>query len=934
MSVIKKNPIITDTIDENKLISYKFDVPAQHFATSGTYATVLYANQSITFESIDFLQNFIEWLGLDDIITGDTAFFNVIKEFRFTLTGYDYSIWLPLTLENLKKIGANPQVKIQFRYSAISSIQNYDLKISIKKPEYTGWYNVVTNNSTTPYFFEKDYPTDGDLTWKIGHGTSWEFHLDNNTSKFYQKQNGHWTGGIFVVRSEEGVYFPTQIFGHTLSDSFVASISSNFGGVPIDDYILTNDIKFGKTYDTSLSSTQYRPQQYDNIYINPLFQGINMIGHEEITAHYNYPILPPTYTPKVYVKQLDITAKQYINTVTTEPLFCLNKVGDQAIFKPPFTLKLYSIDSFYVEVDGVCSTSWNSCLKIEFRYSFNSRNWDTGWMPLTLANLKCIKGNPLKFFYIEFLFTKTCDNNGKPICISDIVINGNIQNVSKDYDKLNRFGLRSDCNYGIDSSSGAYNPTTGQCAPSTIIPHDWITDMDSCGSNTGTFNPYDITQVTALNEKTANDVSNLFGWEVDYYKTEANEAGIDFLLLEYGTYDTVSKQKIKILVPDNKFPEDQIAFNMFNLALFDSFEIHITRKAFYEKFGVGVRPAQKDFIFFCQINKLFEVEHAQSYRDFLNASVYYKLTLTKKNDDTNIDNREYSTDFNNLIENNQQDNLFGRNVLEDIKEVVNIDDLQNLTEINAVDTKFKYDDNVEILVNAGVSKENILDYKKPDPIQLKVMVKSVEANLENGTTIIAQNYYDLSTKLNDTAIIYQRLDNDICDCCNRAFTTWFSITKYQSGMVYNLINNYNSVINKGYKIDFIDGDLVINYFGQIYQIDVAISPNKWYGLVVNFNQKQAKLEVYLYKRKGLCNTNELELIDEMEYPLTPVSFEGDLVLKLDGSYLNITNIRLWNEIIPGTSHSLILSQAIVKNNEYLIMSDNASKSVLTPHHKF
>ncbi len=50
-------------------------------------------------------------------------------------------------------------------------------------------------------------------------------------------------------------------------------------------------------------------------------------------------------------------------------------------------------------------------------------------MPLTLANLKCIKGNPLKFFYIEFLFTKICDNNGNPICVSDIVINGNIQIV-------------------------------------------------------------------------------------------------------------------------------------------------------------------------------------------------------------------------------------------------------------------------------------------------------------------------------------------------------------------------------------------------------------------------------------------------------------------------------------------------------------------------
>ncbi len=210
---------------------------------------------------------------------------------------------------------------------------------------------------------------------------------------------------------------------------------------------------------------------------------------------------------------------------------------------------------------------------------------------------------------------------------------------------------------------------------------------------------------------------------------------------EYGTYDTVNKQKLKILVPDNKFPEDQVAFNYFDLALFDSFEIHITRREFYSKFGIGVRPAQEDFLFICQINKWFKVEHAQSYRDFLNSSIYYKVTLGKKQDDTNIDNREYTDGFNSMIENNQLDNLFGKQVKEDIKHVVNDPLLQNLTEIDAVDVKFKYDNDVEILVNAGVSKEEILDYKKPDPIELKIMVQSKEYDLENATNVIATNIY-------------------------------------------------------------------------------------------------------------------------------------------------------------------------------------------------
>jgi hypothetical protein len=950
---IKHNPIISETVDGNKIFSYKFNVPSETYSTSGSYNTVLYANQSVVFESEDYITHIIGWLNLDDEVTGDVSLFKVLKDFRFSLNKLDYTTWIPLTLENLKAIGAKEKISIQFRYSAIPFQEDFNTVLPIKNPDNNGWYTVIPINSTSPFTFDKDFPKDGDLNWTIGWGTNGQLHINTETSKLYEKVNSVWTGGVYYERSTSGtagvMYLPTHFNGYVLSDSFINNINSKAGVTPINDYILSSDLRFGKTFDTSLTSSSYRPQQGDKIYLNSLLQSINMVGLEEIKSYYEYPVLPIGYEPKIYVKQLDIIVNQWIKTVTTEPIFCLENVGDQVIFKPPFTLKVYQIDSFSVEVDGICSTSWNPCLQIEFRYSFNSRYWDSAWLPLTLANLKCIKPNPLKFFYIEFKFTKICDNNEIPICVTDIVVNGSIQNVTNDYDKINRFGLRSDCNYGddditVNSSSGiveVYNPSTGECVTTSkcdnnaIIPHDWSADLQSCGQF-GTFNPYNTNQTLALNEKIANDISNMFGWEVDYYKTEANDAGIDFVLHEFGTYDTVNKQKLKVLVPDNKFPEDQIGFNMFNLALFDSFEIHITRKEFYSKFGVGVRPGQKDFLFFCQVNKWFEVEHAQSFRDFMNASIYYKVTLTKKQDDTNIDNGTYTNDFNDMIKNNQLDNLFGQNVKEDIKHVVNDPLLQNLTEIDSLNTKLKYDDNVEILANIGVDKEEILDYKNPDPIVLNVYVPSIEADLENATNIISRNYYDLTSRNGDVAIVYQQLDNDICDCCNRALTVWFNVYKYQSGMIYNIINNYNSTNNQGYKVDFVDGRLEIIWFGQVFDIDVHISPNKWYGLVVNFNQKQGLIEVYLYKRKSEfnCSTTDLDLVDEATLPLTPVRFKGELVLKLKGSYMYWTNMRIFTEVIPKSNIELILNQLIVKNTEYLLCADNAAKVVITPHHKF
>ena len=57
---------------------------------------------------------------------------------------------------------------------------------------------------------------------------------------------------------------------------------------------------------------------------------------------------------------------------------------------------------------------------------------------------------------------------------------------------------------------------------------------------------------------------------------------------------------------------------------------------------VSMNWYQKDYIFFCQINKFFEIEHVQSYREYNNASIYYKVMLIKKENNREVDNREFT----------------------------------------------------------------------------------------------------------------------------------------------------------------------------------------------------------------------------------------------------------------------------------------------------
>lgn len=899
-----------ELIDDKFIIRYDFN----------TNETIMGNNDTllITSELVDVL----DVLKFEDNFIGDVLQYDIMKYFRISNNGYNYSEWTPLTIENIKAICGYDKLYIQFKYNTFRNNSEYSLQLSpISKPNNEGWFQLHTTSGF--YSFFKDYPTDDSLEYTLGFGTQGQLHYNDVTNRFHYKNNGYWSSPYTVQRNETtaGIsYVPIKLGEVYLSDETIANASTG-GFVPINDYVLTKDIRFGKDLANSVDSTKRTPKKGDYIFINSLTQGIDLQGVETLFINH---IPSEIIDPKVSLEYILIETMQNIPVVdgTVEPLLCLKGVGDQVIFKPNIILKAFKIDSYCLVTDGLEGTNCcGECLDIKFRYSTTTRYWESQWLPLTQPNLRCIRTSPLKFFYIEFLFTQTCDNGGKPICITDLLINGEYQNISNDNEQLNRFGLRPDCNYALDTNGTTDNVYNGE-----NIPAEWKDD-DVCQVN-NLFNPYDMNLTNTLNEKLANDITTIFGHTVEYYKVEANNAGVDTVLHEYQTYDTVQKECIKIMLPDNVFPEDQVGFNMFDLALFDSFTIHITRKEFHSKFGIGVRPGHKDYLYFCVLNKWFEVEHAQSFKEYNNMSIYYKVTLTKKSDDKNIDNRSFESEFNGLIKNNSLDNLFQKIVEEDEDKVVNKQIQENLTESVAENVQLKYDDNVII-------EGNVTDYKKPDPINLSIYAVNKEYDLMNGSTIISRNYYDFTNRTNNNAIIYQRLDNMIEECQDRSFMVWFNIRQYVTGQVYNMIHNYNNITKSGYKIDFIDGRFEIVWFGQFFDIDVSIALNKWYSILVNFNQKQGKLEFYLYTRTddGVCTTDVLELLKESVMDLLPSSYDGDLVLSVKGSPMNWTNMRIFNEIIPKSKINLTLNQYIIKHTELLIIADNALPIVIAPHWK-
>ena len=90
--------------------------------------------------------------------------------------------------------------------------------------------------------------------------------------------------------------------------------------------------------------------------------------------------------------------------------------------------------------------------------------------------------------------------------------------------------------------------------------------------------------------------SNIFGHDVQYFRTEPDARTEDVHLMEYSLHNVIDKKTVKVLVPDNEFPEESMTYDIFGME-FAEFEIHITAAEFETVFGLGKSPRNKDYMY-------------------------------------------------------------------------------------------------------------------------------------------------------------------------------------------------------------------------------------------------------------------------------------------------------------------------------------------------
>jgi len=604
--------------------------------------------------------------------------------------------------------------------------------------------------------------------------------------------------------------------------------------------------------------------------------------------------------------------------------------GKELIMKAPYIYKVFSISD--VEI---ISASDLSNTTIKYRYSQdNERTW-SDWELFTKENITTTRINPIRFFQVEYSIH---NNSGSNISIQDINIIGDVQNVSKDYFKSNLMGIRECCksnktgytdeNGNYVESTGSNNGSLGNTLGGNGVGGGNACTTDGNGSSlpkmttdekSGLYNPYRQNTAMDLLNKLSTDAQQVFGHETIYFCTDPDKKGQDHTMHEYQLFNVVCEGNIKVSVDGNNFPDSQIVMNQFDLNLFEQMEVHITKQAFKEIFGPQRRPSKEDFLYFCNLNRMYQVDHAQQFRNFNNSAVYYKLHLKKYSQKANVKagTADIADTLKQLTKNTTLDELMGIEMAQDKAAVANKDQFKPLSK---------------------------------DPIRLDYSAEIDKELIENSSTIISKSNYDMSTVPYGTpGVSYKNLDSQMKISDNIGFYVWFKLQNYIAGEKYNFFNYYDDVNSLGWKVDLIDDDIVVktNSLEYTYHLKgnptndvIALDEDVWYCYVLNVDQRNKEMHQWIYKRdiydeNAGANAPSTILrnvykgsqsIENFEYII-----EGDYCNIL-GSDMRITNVRLFIETIPESYHNKILNQYIIRDDSrHMVFADNATTRIYLPN---
>jgi len=649
----------------------------------------------------------------------------------------------------------------------------------------------------------------------------------------------------------------------------------------------------------------------------------------QFRASYTAPVLN---TPISNLFSISLQGTRYIDPIFQSAIL---EPGIPLVFTVADTYKVFKMESFQIFTgDGALIPS---TVAISFRYSqTHGRTWSQ-WLPLSEAVLKSTKFDPIRFCDFQFGFI----NNGTdPVSIFDLELIGDFQNITGNYTKSNRLGLKSQCN-PITQPVGPCDPncTDGyidqfgniagtcciQCGPCSTGTSPWSWNSP-CGDGCTIDNLFRVNErksyglLPELKEHLDQALSARNGWKVEYALADPDQQGSDQILHEHQLFNVIAIRQVDIVVPKNQFPTRDLSFSGMDLDLIQSFEVHIPKSTFKNVFGVEFRPGKFDYLYLCDFNQLWEVDQIVPTRTAFATETYWRVMLKKYNQ---RDNRKHinTTDkswHDALVKNTTLDDLFINQTVDQIAEGVK--DQVNITQ-----------------PSQSATQHTVINFRQSlDPNVLFAKEVVVNSTLTLSETQFSMPLMGKGKKL----VKYKYSDKELTAGDNRAISLWFKAEDYDPTWQWTLFHNMQA--GNGYKLLLEGGGLTLTVNSQQWTLPITLIKDVWYSIYVGLDQRSGQeVEIAVYKRQSETgNSIDTKLIQvaRQVWPLavsesfliTSNPYIGGVDLMNGNTSGNskrwyLTGFRVWKTIIEKNERNKVLNDKVVRDTQLIIIQDDGQE---------
>lgn len=559
-------------------------------------------------------------------------------------------------------------------------------------------------------------------------------------------------------------------------------------------------------------------------------------------------------------------------------MLTLEKKGDFILIQndTPY-LNVRYITNFNISINTEDS---NTVLR-EFRWSFDNKTYSS-WTPLDPNALRSIK-NIKDELWVQIRITNTYD---KPVYVDE-----------KSFELI------------LDTIK--HNPDIGLLPPNLICMEtgNWagISKIPNL-----CFNPYDVNPAICLFEELSYGVNKMFGHDVDYFRAIADERGRDVIIKEHTIYNVEDPVCIKILVPNNEFPSNELQHNPFGVSFEVPFEVEIDKNIWKEYFPEGSGPQKRDVIYFPLTNRIYEVMSTHMVRGFMEKETHWKISLVKYSPKVNRKEPQSLKDAVDALTNNMQKEFGVERKEAELKETkpqqytpdttdnkrdpirkwvhknisIQSTPIKNYGtiiseqhyDITALATNgqipiVKYIPTVNIKNDisycAWISEQRPMGFNPIDKVErLAALGDNIIVDISKqrswgvgdylkihkGTKLVV---YGVITSITPRAGMFRyslKTNSEIIADLNTKNSAWTGLNGWSVEKILptNLINGLDETTNTGMRLDIIAGKFIraiLNDTTHIAILEDSLVVGEWYGIHINMSKLYNQIEFNVWQRK-------------------------------------------------------------------------------------